>query len=187
MRGIIVAYDLDGGIGDGERMPWGVRDQLDDMKRFRTLTIGGDDIDPDDPDEQNAVIMGSKTFFSLPESHRPLSHRKTIVLTRRALRDTVQIEGVTWVQSLPEAYAEAGHNDAWVIGGGQLYEQALPTVNRVLATRVLKAGSGALVTFPELDIENEWDIYSEEEHPSDSRNTYPYIFSTYIRKHPIKE
>lgn len=182
----MVAYDLDGAIGDGQRMPWGPKDQKADMKRFLATTVGSADVDPTDPEEQNAVIMGSRTFYSIPEQYRPLQRRRNIVLTRRALQDTVEIEGVTWVNSLPEAYAEAGSHDAWVIGGGEVYRQALPTVNRVLATRVLKAGSDASVTFPALDME-EWDLFGEEHHEKDADNAHPYIFSTYIRKDPISE
>lgn len=182
MRGIIVAYDLEGGIGKNGHLLWGDRDQKDDMARFQHLTVGGLD---GTFDETNSVIMGRTTFESIPEAYRPLRMRQNIVLSRQAINP--DIDGVTWASSLGDAYSQADGHDTWVIGGASIYEQALPTVNRVLATRVLKHGDDADTFFPALSMD-EWELFGHEEvHRKDARNRFGYIFSTYIRRSPIEE
>lgn len=185
MRGAIVAYDTEGGIGKGGELLWAHGTQRRDMQRFTKLTTGELD---EDGMGSNSVIMGYNTLLSIPEQYRPFRNRQNIVMTRRALSETVEIDGVTWASSLGDAYSQADGKDTWVIGGGQVYEQALPTINRVLASRVLKAGDGADTFFPRLNIEDEWEVFEEDEDlRTDEHNHFGVIFTTYIRRSPIEE
>lgn len=116
---IIVAHDERRGIGKAGTIPWRLGA---DMKHFARVTKA-----VQDPAKQNAVIMGRKTWESLPEKFRPLPGRKNIVLTRN---DAYAVpEDVVVVTSLEDALARAESMDdvesVFVIGGGQIYVEAL--------------------------------------------------------------
>jgi dihydrofolate reductase len=163
MISILVAYDHKNGIGADNDLLW-QRDMPADLRRFKELTTG------------NAVIMGWKTYESIG---RPLPNRQNIVMSRSA-RDTA--EGVEIVGSLEEAYAavEPGR-ETFVIGGGQVYAQALDSADRVLATEVDAVFDEATVFFPVLDM-TIWKEAAREHHDADERNKYPYDYVTYERK-----
>jgi len=102
----------------------------DDMRRFKNLTRG------------HTVIMGRKTWESLPEKFRPLPERTNIVITRKM---DYRADGAIVVHSFKEACAVAtctttarasGTNEIFVIGGGELYTLALPFANRLYLTLV---------------------------------------------------
>jgi len=120
----------------------------DDMKRFKELTIG------------HPVIMGRKTWESLPEKYRPLSGRTNIVATRQV---DYKAEGAMVTDSFDNARAVAarapGASEIFVIGGGELYAAALPYANRLYLTLVDDAPE-ADVFFPEY--EKEFKIISNE-------------------------
>lgn len=121
---IIVAADQDNGIGRDGALPWRLPE---DMARFRRLTIGG---------RRNAVIMGRRTYLSIPARFRPLVHRTHIVLSRGP-RDLEP--GVVVARSLDEALFMAADRDVtWVAGGGEVYALALahPLAGTVELTRV---------------------------------------------------
>lgn len=105
---IIAAMDLNRGIGKDNALPWHLKG---DMAHFKELTTG------------TSVIMGRKTWESLPEAYRPLPNRENIVLTRSD--DYVLPEGVLKVGSLDEALEQASHDHVYVIGGATLYEEAI--------------------------------------------------------------
>lgn len=104
-------------IGAGGVMPWHLPE---DLRHFRELTDG-------DP-----VVMGRRTWESLPERFRPLPGRTNLVVTRQ--RDFAA-PGATVVHSLHDAFDAAG-GTTWVIGGGELYAQALPVADRVEVTEI---------------------------------------------------
>lgn len=169
MRTIVVAYGMvDRAIGVNGSMPW-EGDLPADMTHFGKVT------------KNKAVIMGRKTFESIPEAFRPLPNRQNIVLSM----SEKAIHNVHVVQSLEQAY-EAARYEPMVIGGGEIYRQALPTVNKVIATEVLVNTRGADTFFPELPMD-EWDIVDEDHHDPDERNKYAYSFITYLRRNPIEE
>lgn len=121
----IVAADLDNGIGKDGDLPWHLPP---DMKHFRELTTG---------DGRNAVIMGRKTWQSIPDKYRPLPDRRNIVLTRDdsfALPDGV-LRAATFNEALRHAF---GCKYAFVIGGASVYEAAfnIPYCHAVHVTRV---------------------------------------------------
>lgn len=105
---MIVAVDQDNAIGwtDG-RLPWR---SPQDMARFKELTTGG------------TVVMGRKTWDSLPPKFRPLPNRKNFVLTTNRIAE-VSYQGGTPVTSLREAHV--WYDEAWIIGGASIYDQAL--------------------------------------------------------------
>jgi dihydrofolate reductase len=162
MISILVAYDRNNGIGADNDLPW-QRDMPADLRRFKELTTG------------NAIVMGSKTYESIG---RPLPNRQNIVMSRSAREP---VEGVQMVNSLEAAYAavEPGR-ETFVIGGGQVYAQALDSADRVLATEVDAVFNEATVFFPVLD-RAVWKETSREHHDADERNKYPYDFVTYQR------
>lgn len=116
MLGAIWAQSLDGIIGDGAVMPWHVPE---DLKHFKEVTMGA------------PVIMGRKTWESLNPKFRPLPGRENIVLSRRAPGEWSA--GATVVDNL-DAALDATLDDAWIIGGGQLYNSALDRVDRIEVT-----------------------------------------------------
>jgi len=115
---LIYARAANGVIGLNNSMPWHLPE---DLAHFKQLTSG------------HPVVMGRKTWDSLPERFRPLPGRTNIVVTRSA---DWQAEGVVRASSLEEAlHIGAQHGDTvWVIGGAQIYAQALPLADAVEVT-----------------------------------------------------
>jgi dihydrofolate reductase len=160
---MVVAYEYSSrAIGIDGHLPW--EGQLPaDLKHFAEVTRGG------------TVIMGRKTFESLPQKYRPLPGRQNIVLSMAEQA----VGGVLTVPNLAMAYQQAEH-EPFIIGGGQIYALALPTVTRVMATEVIGRAMNADAFFPELP-PNKWAITSREDHGLDEFNRYPYSFVTYER------
>ena len=160
MKYIIVAYDKNRLIGANNSLLW-QGDMAADMRHFRELTTG------------NVVIMGRKTYESIG---KPLPNRQNIVITRQPLK----IDGVQIVSSIEQAYeqAESG-KDIFVIGGGQVYEQSISTVEQILATEIDATFQGDTY-FPVLP--NDWYEISRDDHQSDDKNKYNYSFVVYTRQ-----
>jgi dihydrofolate reductase len=129
---LIWAQAADGVIGDAGSIPWHLPE---DLAHFKDLTQGG------------AVIMGRRTWDSLPERFRPLAGRRNIVITRQ--KDWA-VEGATVVHSLAEALAAAAAASVWIIGGGEIYRQSMPLADRLEVTEVDLAAAGDTVA-PALD------------------------------------
>lgn len=115
---LIAAVARNGVIGINNRLPWHLPA---DLKHFRVLTTG------------HAVIMGRKTWESLPEKFRPLPGRQNIVITRN---EAYRADGAVVVGSLPAAVAAAQGDEAFVIGGAELYKAALPLADRLQLTEI---------------------------------------------------
>lgn len=132
-------------LGKGEKLLWHLPD---DMKRFKELTLG------------HPVIMGRKTWESLPERFRPLPSRTNIVVTRQG---DYEATGATVAGSLEEAQTIAmsapGADEVFVIGGGELYTLALPFADRLYLTLV-EADADADTFFP--PYEQDFKIISKE-------------------------
>ncbi|MBR5672839.1 MAG: dihydrofolate reductase [Muribaculaceae bacterium] len=137
-----------------------------DMKHFKQVTMG------------YSIVMGRKTFESFPR--RPLPGRQNIVITRNS---EWQYPGVTVVHSLDEAIAAAETDTVFIIGGAQVYEQALPRVDVLHLTMIHARWASADAYFPALDM-NEWQEVSREHHESDHRNAYEFDFVTLKRRKP---
>ncbi|WP_416974588.1 dihydrofolate reductase [Streptomyces sp. 4F14] len=114
--GLIWAQTLDGVIGADATIPWHLPE---DLAHFKATTLG------------HPVIMGRRTWDSLPPRFRPLPGRRNIVLTRDA---SWTADGAELASSLPEALASAP--DAWVIGGGEVYRAALEHATKASVTEI---------------------------------------------------
>lgn len=110
-------------IGLNGGLPWGPIKA--DMTRFVEVTSG------------HPVVMGRKTWESIPTRFRPLKNRTNIIVTRTK---GYQAEGAVVVSSLPDALSEAAHafggSEIMVIGGGEIYREAFPIAQRIYLTRV---------------------------------------------------
>ena len=128
---IIVAADERGGIGRDGGLPWRLPE---DLKRFKALTLG------------HPVIMGRKTYESIG---RPLPGRRNIVVTRNA---AYQTDGCEVAASLAAALAacQGGSDEIFVIGGAQIYAEALPLAQRLYLTEIRRAFEGD-ARFPDWD------------------------------------
>ena len=140
----IVAVCDDWGIGLDGGM---VVENREDMRHFVACTTG------------HPVIMGRRTLESFPGG-RPLKNRRNVVLSRDA---SFSPEGVDVVYSVEEALAAvAGDQEAWVIGGGQVYELLLPHCDRVVVTRN-HCVRPCDTRFPDLDADPAWRVVETRE------------------------
>ena len=140
-----------------------------DMTRFRMLTTG------------HTIIMGRKTFESLPNGALPNRHNIVISKTRE------QIAGCKVYNSLEEALAarketagnkETTEEECFIIGGASIYEQALPFADKLYLTIVEKEPEHADTFFPEID-PAEWEVTEKEMR---NENGLPFTFLTLYRK-----
>ena len=164
---MIVAMDEDGFIGTGNRLPWKLSS---DMARFKELTEG---------DGFNSVIMGRKTWDSLPDAFRPLPERVNIVMSRDTNWQTKGAETALYIgRAIELAYAE-GSDECWVIGGAQVYEMFLERVDEIHLTTVHTSGSGE-VKFPQWD-RGEWSEEVVERAESVENNEHDSTYSIWTR------
>ena len=159
MVSIIVAIAQNGTIGDKNSLLWHIKE---DMRFFRTTTSG------------HAVIMGRKTFESL--GSKPLPKRTNIVITRQ----DVEFAGALTAHSLEEAIRMAdGDEEIFVIGGAQIYAEALKVADRLYITRVEHDYDGD-TSFPAIDF-SQWRLVAEERHERGEEYEYPFVFQTFDR------
>ena len=131
-----------------------------DMRRFRTLTMGG------------TVILGRKTLDSFPGG-KPLPKRRNIVITRNP---DLTVEGAEIAASPEEALALAqGDENIWVIGGGSVYTALLSRCKRVYLTKVDQAAENADTFFPNLDKLPNWKVEKRAEPVEENGLTYRFI------------
>ena len=162
-KNIIVAIADNGAIGRGNQLLWHISE---DMKYFRKTTSG------------HPVIMGRKTFESIG---RPLPKRTNIVLSRSCPEVP---EGIITATSLEEAYAIAGQTGAescFVMGGGQIYRQALETADHLYVTHVHTVIEDADTFFPVLD-PADWTVGSHSGMNEDPETGFFFEFVVYDRK-----
>jgi dihydrofolate reductase len=151
---VIVATDRQFGIGIRNTLPWHLPE---DLAHFKRLTSG------------HPIIMGRKTFDSIG---RALPNRRNIVVTRNQDWHHDQVETVN---SLEEAIQLVGQQAAYIIGGAQIYQQALPLVNRIIITRI-QHQFDCDAFFPAID-PNAWVEVAHETHHSE-KNGWDYAFIT---------
>lgn len=159
MVSLIAAVSRNNIIGKGNALPW---DLPADLQHFREVTAG------------HTVIMGRKTFESIG---RPLPKRRNIVITRQADYKPGGVEVMASVDDVLAA-VPAGE-EAFVIGGGEIFKMVLPRADRVYLTRVEVEVEGDAF-FPELPLE-EWRETSRREGVVDGKNALPHTFLVYER------
>ncbi len=158
---IIVAAGENNAIGKDNKLIWHLGD---DLKRFKNLTNG------------HHIIMGRKTFESFP---KPLPNRTHIVITRQS--DYKVPHGVIVVNALTDAI-DAAKNDSqpYIIGGGEIYKQAMQLANKIELTRVHHSFE-ADTFFPSIDT-TIWKETENKFHDKDDKHDYAFSFLTYKRK-----
>lgn len=129
---IIVAATRDMAIGRGGDLLYHISD---DLKRFKALTMG------------SPIIMGRKTFESFPKGALP--GRRNIVVTRN---EAYTAENIETAPSVDEAVRMCGDADCFIIGGGEIYRQALPMADRLELTLIDAECPDADTRFPALDL-----------------------------------
>lgn len=157
---IIVAMAKNRTIGINNTLPWRCPE---DLKHFKALTMG------------HHMVMGRKTFDSIG---RPLPGRTTVVVTRdRGLT----IEGCLIAHSLPEAIAAcAGDEQIYIVGGAEIYAQAMPLADTLYITEIQQDVAGD-AHFPEFD-RNTWLEVSREARHQEIPQPLEYHFVRYRRK-----
>lgn len=130
--GMIWAEDINGVIGKENNLPWNLPE---DLQHFRNITTG------------HPVIMGHKTWQSLPQKYRPLPNRTNIVLSTKFANlgkpDYPQTSFVANIsQALEVAATSPGCAQVWVIGGEQIFSQFLPLAEKIVMTQIKKAFRG---------------------------------------------
>jgi dihydrofolate reductase len=157
----VVAASENNVIGKDNKLLWTLPN---DMKFFKNTTWG------------MPVIMGRKTYDSLG---KPLEGRSNIVITRQK----IEIPGVKVVNNLDQALAAAAETDAkesFIIGGGQVFAEAMPRANKIYITRVHTVIEGD-TQFPVID-ELQWQLISNLDFPADAKHKYAYSFQLWQRK-----
>ena len=156
---LIYARAANGVIGKDNAMPWHLPE---DLAHFKALTQG------------HPVIMGRKTWDSLPPRFRPLPGRTNIVVTRQG---DWQAEGAVRTNSLEAALQQAAlHSEqVWVMGGAQIYAQALPLAQRVEVTVIHQDFDGDAYA-PTLGAE--WTEAARSDHVSAKGLAYSFISYT---------
>ena len=158
---LIAAVSDNNVIGLKGGIPWHIPE---DVRRFKGLTLN------------HPVIMGRKTYESLPEKFRPLPQRKNIVISNSLSSG----DGIYVARNIDKALELAENVDSFVIGGEKVYRMFLPIAERLEITRVHRDFEGDRF-FPEVDYEEEWDLFSEERGVSENKGIQ-YSFLTYLRK-----
>ena len=154
---LIVATDRAGGIGIENRLPWRLPE---DLAHFKRTTIG------------HPIIMGRKTFESIG---RALPGRRNIVVTRNP---EWHHDGVDSALSLPQALALVPESEAFVIGGAEIYQQALALCDRMVVTAIDRVFD-CDAFFPTIDA-NQWQETMREAYYSEQLGC-SYAFVTYQR------
>ena len=159
---MVVAASANNVIGKNNQLLWSLPN---DMKFFKNTTWG------------MPVIMGRKTFESLG---KPLAGRTNIIITRQ---QNWQPDGGIVVHDIKEAMEAAAKTDAkeaFIIGGGEIYRQTLPLIQRIYLTRVHTTLDGDTY-FPEFS-EKDWQLLSQLDFNSDEKHAYGYSFQVWQRK-----
>jgi dihydrofolate reductase len=158
MVALVVALSSNRVIGRDGALPWRLPS---DLRRFRELTTG------------HAVVMGRRTYESLPERFRPLPHRRNLVLSSQP---SYEAPGAEVFGDLEAALGACDH-DCFVIGGGVTYTQALARAERVYATHVEGEVAGD-ATFPPLPAAD-WHCVARNDPIGENGETF--TFTVYER------
>jgi dihydrofolate reductase len=156
-------------IGNNGQLLWPPGSLSSDMRRFKQITT-----------ERKNVIMGRKTWESIPVGFRPLSGRNNIVMSR-AKRFVAQ--GVIVVSSVEEALAAVSGPEVCVIGGGEIYDLFLPRAHKLFVTVVSIKDARGDAYFPVID-PDVWRLLPGMDKPQkwDDRDQYESVFRIYERR-----
>ena len=157
---MIAAVAQNGAIGYKNKLIYWLPN---DLKRFKQLTTG------------HTILMGRRTFESLPKGALP--NRRNCVLTRsqRALPGCECFR--TWDEFIATSMPD---EEIYIIGGASLYKNLLDKVDRLCLTEIDDTPTNADTFFP--DYKEEWEEAWREDHPADDRHSHAYAFVDYVRK-----
>ena len=162
---LLVAMSKNRVIGKNNQLPWHLPE---DLKHFKALTMG------------HPIIMGRKTYESIG---KPLPNRSNIVISRNS---DFQADGVKIVASIDDALKVAESiaeisdtQEAFIMGGAQIYQQTLPLAQRLYITEVKKTVTGDAF-FPSIDL-SQWQEIGREAHYYEPQDTH-YAFVVYERR-----
>jgi dihydrofolate reductase len=157
---MIAAVAENNALGKNNKLVWHLPN---DFKRFKELTTG------------HYIIMGRKTFESFP---KPLPNRTHVVISRQS---NYQPEGCIVVNSIENAINVCPKNETiYIIGGGEIYSQALPYSDMIEITKV-HGQFEADAFFPEIK-EEEWELTQVKYNTKDERHLYDYTYQTFVKK-----
>lgn len=157
---MIAAVAENNALGKNNELVWHLPN---DFKRFKELTSG------------HYIIMGRKTFESFP---KPLPNRTHIVITRQ---QNYQPDGCIVVNSIENAIKACPENETiYIIGGGEIYNQALAFSDTIEITKV-HGEFEADAFFPEIKAE-EWELVQSDFNAKDERHLYDYTYQTFVKK-----
>jgi len=158
MINIIAAVARNRAIGLGNKLIYWLPN---DLKRFKALTTG------------NTIVMGRKTFESLPKGALP--NRRNVVVSRSAR----EFPGCDVYPSLEAALASCKPDeDVYIIGGASVYRQALPLADRLCLTEIHDTPAEADTFFPDY---SGWKETAREDHEADEKHAFAYSFVDYIK------
>jgi len=152
MIALIAAVAQNNCIGQRGALPWYLPE---DLKHFKKLTLG------------HVVIMGRKTWDSIPQNFKPLPKRANVVITRQNLAAPA---GVEVYHTIPEALAAHAGKDIFIIGGAEIYNQTIAQADTLYLTEVHKPVDGDAF-FPKFD-KTVWQETERENHEEFSFVTY---------------
>lgn len=157
---LIAAVSENYALGKNNKLIWHLPD---DFKRFKLITSG------------HHIIMGRKTFESFPKL---LPNRKHIIITRQ--KEFFAPDCIV-VESLKSAILACPKNeDVFIIGGGEIYHEAIIIADKLDITRVHNTFD-ADTFFPKID-NSIWQLVSSEFHPKDEKHKFDFSFEIYLRK-----
>lgn len=151
---LIAAVSDNNVIGFKDKVPWRIKE---DMVRFKELTTG------------HPVIMGRKTYMSIPEKFRPLPDRKNIILSKTL----ESFDGIYVAKKVIDAIRLTEQKESYIIGGGEIYKTFLPLVNKIELTKVHMNCEGDTF-FPAINW-GEWELVNEEKKVNDAGLSFSFL------------
>ncbi len=166
---IIAAVAKNGAIGYENKLLYWLPN---DLKRFKALTTG------------HTIIMGRRTFESLPNGALPNRRNVVVSRTRCEMRDArCEVRENTTLEyfgSLEEALEHTSRDEeVFIIGGASVYEQSMAIADRLCLTEIDDVPKDADAFFP--DYSKGWKVVRKEAHPKDERHAFEYAFVDYVR------
>jgi dihydrofolate reductase len=164
---IIVAIAHDNVIGKNNDLVWHLPK---DMKFFMDSTLN------------HYVIMGRRNYDSIPKKYRPLKNRTNVVVTRNTAFQAPNCVVVSSIRKGIEAAKENGDKECFIIGGGQIYKEALEMnmVDKMYITHIDQEFEGDTF-FPQFQKED-WNLRVLMEHQKDEKNTHDFIIVEYTKR-----
>ena len=158
----IAAIDENNAIGKGNQLPWHLPE---DLKFFKRTTLG------------KPVLMGRKSYESLG---KPLPGRLNIVISKQDLQLPEGVLLYNDLQTAIERLQQEPADEGFIIGGGQIFTQAMGLADKMYLTRVHTVIEGADAFFPEID-HTHWKMIHEQAHRADEKHKYDFTFQQYER------